>query len=1779
MQKLLKDYLDEVNKKQKQRRRSAIALTLVAVMLISTVAWNLTEYGVAMTGDPKCGLEEHTHSDACYEDVLICGQEESEGHTHTDACHQTETQLTCGQEESEEHTHDESCYTTVETYTCGQEESEGHTHTDACYERQLVCGMEEHTHSDACFIDTTADVEDASVWNAQYADTQWKDIWGEDLAAAAKKQIGYKESTDNYTVAGDESHKGYTRYGQFAGDVYADWDAAFVNFCVYYAGLEASHLFPTEIETAKWYDRFAQGANKDYLTAPAEYEPQTGDIVFFQREHEETDRQMGIVSSYDKNKNEIKVIEGNSDNTVKENRYTADNKNITAYLKITELEDAYKNGKAVQTEEDADEEPVAEELNYEDDEISVKVTAAEAGIIPEGAELKVVPITKENAETESQYQDVEAKLQEKAAEDEYNIIGFLAYDISLVDADGNKAEPNGEVKVAMDYKEAAIPQAVVESEIVDAEVNVLHLEEDASGEVTQVVDMSMEEKATVDTLTTTEGAKVQSVEIATESFSTYTITWKKDHKLSVKLVDEAGNEIGVDSSINIEKRTKVEDLAPEIIGYAFRKATIRSKDKEKEISELLYDTDKNEWRYIEKGDDDKESVGNKQIYFVYGKNSEGLIDLHGTPVSPEEYRKLAEDAEAAAGDVTQGRLPITWTRSDSVYNSSERINTTWNWDTLMKSIGNNTLSITDSNEIWDGSRSLDGITSIHKFTNYLPSDKITVYKNGDEERKMYDSATWKLDGKDSYYRFRGTFDLKSIALDADDTYADYDYTIESVLKDLDNKIYINDNMYVFVYPTDVTLNNDNFMDYLAFWTGTSNQEGEVKFHDRQGTKANRVTDNMEGTFREITDGWYTDPVTDGAGGIIQNALNTGHSTSFYIDVIGNDYADGGAIYRLQIGAAKQHKTEVGFYKVSSQDINRGVEGAKFTLTNNANPGAYRPLESDENGYVKVKVKPGTYTLRETATVSGYEKTENTWTVTVTDKGFTMELNGASDGKAELGQYTTGDNNGKYYITNLATEPEPEPDPTPEKELTKSKTVTKRQDSKGKEDGTYDLELTVSGAVGNKTKKAQLDILLIIDKSSSMSGNKLPSAKTAAKNLVSTIQGNEGIDAKYAVVSFSGILSDGTPDPNNDPSSPGKSTKINQSWTADANSAKTAIDSIALGRGTNYQAAFMTAEEVLQGARTNAEKVVIFLTDGDPYHWVNKTEYASGTNNNGYTGGTIEQALTHAKDEIKNVYCDQFYAIAAYGGSTTRLTELKDLVGGDNKRPEKSGVYKADNATELDQVFKDIAANVTSVLCDHVTVTDTLSQYVEPVLSDSKIPITITVTKTVTKADGTTEEQIVGTGTDRLTLSKTETNSETTITAAYDETTKELTLNFPETYKLEPDYIYKVTMPIQPTEKAYSDYRTNGLEYPTVEGNPVKGDPATGTHAGETGFYSNDSATVTYTYNGESKTENYDKPVVQIHPSTLVIEKTINGELKEEELQSLIEKLTFNLKLTNGKKVDGDTFYNDRTLNLDAAGLVYDEVSKKYVYTLSGLSPDTKFEVNETGYNMDGYTCTTTATGQKGELELNEGFTIKDQTISGSTSSLYDVINTPENAENTVSYVNEYANNSAVLDLKKVGTDNNFLPGAEFALEKKTGDDTWEPWKAEENAQEVIEVKNEDEEIEYSGLPTGYYRLEEKKAPGGFLKLDDYIYFKVDRGVISLTDEDGNDVETSADSKWNLTGPDENKVYVLTVQNDAVYDLPSAGGPGIYWYIFGGVLLMAAALLMLYKNKCKEITKG
>ena len=180
---------------------------------------------------------------------------------------------------------------------------------------------------------------------------------------------------------------------------------------------------------------------------------------------------------------------------------------------------------------------------YEDSTVTISVSA-EAGIVPEGAELSVTPIEKTEItdgmseedrvkaeEINAQYDLTEKKLTEDSEANEETMEGFLAYDISFI-VDGEEVEPNGDVKVVMDFKEAAVPEGVSE----DAAVAVKHLKEVESAADGVIVE-DMGEKTTVEA---TDKAEVEKVEFTTDSFSIYTISWEKQ-LLEIRVVDSSGS--------------------------------------------------------------------------------------------------------------------------------------------------------------------------------------------------------------------------------------------------------------------------------------------------------------------------------------------------------------------------------------------------------------------------------------------------------------------------------------------------------------------------------------------------------------------------------------------------------------------------------------------------------------------------------------------------------------------------------------------------------------------------------------------------------------------------------------------------------------------------------------------------------------------------------------------------------------------------------------------------------------------------------------------------------------------------------------------------------------------------------------------------------------------------------------------------------------------------------------------------------------------------------------
>ncbi len=106
----MKNYFDVfyeiIHKNSVKRRRMVSLLLVLSVFVSSGVLWELRDTVVTLVNEPLCGIDEHEHTDECYEYRLVCGLEENEEHTHTEEC--WEKVLVCGYDE---HLHTTLCYT------------------------------------------------------------------------------------------------------------------------------------------------------------------------------------------------------------------------------------------------------------------------------------------------------------------------------------------------------------------------------------------------------------------------------------------------------------------------------------------------------------------------------------------------------------------------------------------------------------------------------------------------------------------------------------------------------------------------------------------------------------------------------------------------------------------------------------------------------------------------------------------------------------------------------------------------------------------------------------------------------------------------------------------------------------------------------------------------------------------------------------------------------------------------------------------------------------------------------------------------------------------------------------------------------------------------------------------------------------------------------------------------------------------------------------------------------------------------------------------------------------------------------------------------------------------------------------------------------------------------------------------------------------------------------------------------------------------------------------
>lgn len=553
----------------------------------------------------------------------------------------------------------------------------------------------------------------------------------------------------------------------------------------------------------------------------------------------------------------------------------------------------------------------------------------------------------------------------------------------------------------------------------------------------------------------------------------------------------------------------------------------------------------------------------------------------------------------------------------------------------------------------------------------------------------------------------------------------------------------------------------------------------------------------------------------------------------------------------------------------------------------------------------------------------------------------------------------------------------------EKQINHEKYATLR------DDGTYDLTLTVAGKKGTETNKAKLDVIYILDKSGSMKEDfggtsKRIAASNAITALTKSLKQNANIDARFSMVTFSGNKTTGMWGQGD--TKTWDDAEVAVSWTTDAGTIERGSKPTSNG-GTNYQAGIRTAKELLTSKRAGAMTAVIFISDGDPTFYYNPDGYTRGDGNNDGNGGAdnLKVCLDAAKNEIANLGVNYFYTVGV--GKASDYVNLSDLCSASGVSGAKN--FDGTNTDELTKAFSTIESDILTFLCSNVSIQDVLSENVEVVKDKDGVFKSLKIV--VTGKDGKTIVE----GDNKVTFQDGTQN--VTLKAGYDSKTKTITLDFPAEYQLNAEYTYKVIANIDATEKAYENYRKNLTDNKDENEKGYKdvSDAGTGTHAGKKGMYTNENseAKMTYTFRGEEYTELYDKPVIKLHPGKLILEKEVEGldSLTPEQLEQYKANLKFKIKV----KTKNDTSLKEEEITLtdlakesngneDSGNSSNTNKRNKYIYTvMEGINPGSFYEITEDGGEVEGYIWETAA-----DKKSENGTIAKDETEKVSFKNTY-----------------------------------------------------------------------------------------------------------------------------------------------------------------------------------------------
>ena len=1010
------------------------------------------------------------------------------------------------------------------------------------------------------------------------------------------------------------------------------------------------------------------------------------------------------------------------------------------------------------------EQPAAEEaqpiqqLTYENDNVKITVDAVESGNIPEGATLSVTPIIKQEItdsmsdeektkaeELNNQYDFTENKLKEKAEDESYDIAGFLAYNITFVDADGNKMEPNGNVKVTMDYKQPVIAEDAVQTvndtewlnSTKDLDVTVLHLEEDNKGKVTDVVDMTAEDTNGDAEINTTSENEIQKVTITTNSFSTFAIAYN-NYSVDVKYVDQneteitsnqfTQNKVSIARSKDIEISNGDKIKIPETVTIDNKTYRYSGAHLDSVSGKSVYSVKVNkdgEWKYKEKSGGSNKDWNDGEggtIYLVYQEQTTALPTV-GTIDSTSKGITMRMINYSSPADGLSNDIGGPYTDNNKSGGIKQNLLNRVLTEGYPVTVGGTSLKTlftggTNVNHLFlQSSFDADGSYEYSSFKNYAHLED-----NGDFT--VYDALGTPSDEGYLWYR-RGNF-MPYNSISASDVSTNKNLYDESgnPLSDSDpaygKTLYktqgTNDywfGMYVeadFNQPSNGKLTNGSDMVYEFngdddLWVYV---DGVLMLdiggiHDAHSGSINFATgnityDSVSGTtIKEqfhaagvFPDGspWDDSKVSEYFNGNTLKYISSHNFKMFYME-----RGAGASNLKMKFNLEVIPTYEVNFNKVDTQGV--ALPGAEFEIRDDNDNSRVYNVTSGSDGGVSVRLHEGTYTMTETQAPTGYLAASGTWKIKVnTDGTYTIKKNGQEIAKASTNV---------YKIVNKGQHEDAEAN------LTTSKTV-KVTDYDKRE---YEITLGASTSgreAGTEAKAAS--VVLVLDRSGSMGTKGMTALVNAADTFIDTLK-DASPDSQVAVVYFNGSQGE---------DKEASTTKVKEFTQLNTPANVTSIkdflsnsNNMTPSGGTPMGNALKKAKTLLDADRTGNQQYVLFFTDGLPGHWDgndNKNcmvansavNYANAIKENAtiYTVGyKLSGTLDWHQGDSATSSANTEHGYSKYGWyysnhdlSTSASDFLKDYIATSVPTGSNSKyAYTVDDTANLEAEFKKLAAQI------------------------------------------------------------------------------------------------------------------------------------------------------------------------------------------------------------------------------------------------------------------------------------------------------------------------------------------------------------------------------------------------------------------------------------------------------------------------------------------------------